>query len=329
MKKSFFILLFMSLILIISGCKKDDVKLINIISDENFERGFNLTNTSTTNKFTIPIDYQGKIDPLTDPLWEIAQWGELDASRRPNYLLDEHDLQKGTEELIGDTYIYRALSGSKEVKVNPTKGIIELNLNSQKEYGDIPRFNNEDWPHLLIQQNFGKNYYLKDLKSFIVEIDLELTKYQKLHSSATAQFQWIFNIADLNPNSQGYINKDYYWFNIPYFDARDYENKEVAKGGALIDGGKSDATKKFIYIADMREVMDEHLEIGKRVKIKFDFLPMMIEAFNLAKSDKFNCLQYSNFEDMGFSNFNIGWEVPGILDVGIKIYDLAIYVEEK
>lgn len=322
-KTALFISLILCAVFALCGCSKDGPDLSNVpemLADPMFENGFNLTTQVSSDPTTVPLTYQNTV--TGDAQWRMSQWGVLNEARE-GYDKTQHDLTLGTETKEGDAYVYSTQSGSKVVKVDPAKGEIELSVNSQKEYGNIPRMDNEDWPHLLIEQPVGDLIFLDQMKNCYMEIEFELLKNEKSElNNSTAQFQWIFSLQNLNSNAGANVYKDYMWFNVTLFDDR----YELAPGTGMIDGGKADATGKYIYGPKGEYFLgDQRVEVGKRVHVQVDLLPEMIKAFGQAQEA--GALNGSNLSDMGLGSINIGWEVPGMYDIGVKIYKLSLKAE--
>lgn len=294
--------------------------------DNGFSKGFELGAQKNTDSSVKIIDYKGNSTAtLGSPTpWQLAQWGELFGDIRPSYDKTQHDLRLGNETLENGVYSLSTLSNSKKLVVVPGQGEIELHIDSTKEYGDLPRSTGEDWPHLLISQPFSDLIFLDKMENFYVDIEFEMLKNVKhAKNKETAQFQWIFTIQNLNEGAQSGAKKDYMWFNITYFDDR----YDFAPGTSMIDSGKGDATGKFIYGPKGEKFMPSKVEVGKKMRITYDFLPEMKAAFAAAQSN--GALKGSTLSEMAIGNMNIGWEVPGLYDIGIKITKLSLKCNVK
>ena len=97
----------------------------------------------------------------------------------------------------------------------------------------------------------------------------------------------------------------------------------------LYDGGKADATGKFIYAPKGDELFPEtggKVEIGKTYHVRIDLKEYMKAAFDLAQSK--GALAQSEWENMAVNGFNIGWEVSNLAKVGVKIENMSLRVVE-
>jgi len=119
---------------------------------------------------------------------------------------------------------------------------------------------------------------------------------------------------------------DYYWFNICLFDNR----YDVFPGTQMYDGGKADATGKFIYAPTGTELFGESggkVEVGKTYHVTLDLKEYMKQAFDIAKSK--GALVESEWENMRVDGFNLGWEVSNLAKVGVEISNLALKKVDK
>jgi hypothetical protein len=280
-----------------------------IIEDVTFEKGFHLYHTDgLTTRNPVKFLNYGGIEQGT-PNWKIAQWGS------------RFNLANGTE-WIYDDYSYEYRDESKYFRSYKGQGRIELGLDASKEY-QHPRRENENWPHILLEQEFAENYYCFQQDRMIQTVDFEITKYvnrmddterNMLH---TVQFQWFLAIQNRNLQSTGY--GDFFWFGLPFYD---YPRYNFPPAFQAKDGGKEENTGKFINIIDSREILDKPVILGERYNIKVDSLGRIKEAFYTAKENNF--LQNCCWEDMCISNMNIGFEITGTFDVSVMINKIQV-----
>lgn len=270
-----------------------------------------------------------------EPFWSLGQYCDLSATRS-GYDSTKNDLSLGNELFDipaygitgtdGEYFTLTNSSGSKYISVNTQTGEYNLNIDTTKEYVDQTtgetaiRSNGEDWVHMIIQQTPGV-VYLDEVEGFIMELDFTITENVEYDNSIGAsQFQWIFTVHD-KASTLG----DYMWFNVTLFDNR----YEVFPGTQIYDGGKADATGKFIYAPTGKELFPESggkVEIGKTYHVRLDLKEYMRAAFELAKSR--GALSESKWEDMAVNGFNIGWEVSNLARVGVKIENMSLRVIE-
>lgn len=286
-----------------------------LLDDPYFTRGFHVTAFDANESKGVPIgviDYEGNaVDK--EPVWRLAQWG------------DKYSLLDATVTKKGNYYEYQ--DQSKIVKVNPWTGEISLYQNAKAIYGDNDRKNGEAWPHLLLEQAQVHSDFLKNYRKLFMEVNFTLKKMENkmngpvdnnLHA---AQFQWFITLQNLNPNSSDYGRG--MWFGLGFYDSR-YDGSFVP-GYAAQDGGKEDNTGMYIYIVDSRRYLDKPVQLNKEVIVKFDIIPHVKQALQIAQSNNF--LKNTKFEDLKIGSTNIGWELPGTFDVGVDIHKLNIFYE--
>lgn len=275
-----------------------------LLSDNHFKNGFKIRypyhvlNDDQNPEKVVKLN-------LNNPSWYLSQWFS-------NYSL-------ATGEVIINDEFYRIEDKSKKVEVK--NNTITLEINGSKEY-QRPREASEPWPHLLLEQIF-ENKMLRDYKSMQMILNFEYLKFNnymkdKMDPSIhTAQFQWFINLSNQNVNSKGY--KDFFWFGLSFLDTPrfDYPPEYMA-----VDGGKEDATCKFIYIVDSRKYLKKPIVIGDKVNISFEILNLLKEGFIEAKKRGF--LKETNFEDLGLNSTNIGFEITGTFDIGLKINKISL-----
>ena len=85
----------------------------------------------------------------------------------------------------------------------------------------------------------------------------------------------------------------------------------------------------MMYISSMGNAayMKELATVGKKVEIKHDLLSEIKTALEQAQGKGY--MQYSTFEDLYLVNMNIGWEIPGIFDVGVDIHNFSLKAKFK
>ena len=134
----------------------------------------------------------------------------------------------------------------------------------------------------------------------------------KLHA---AQIAWFITVE--NPESDEITPEgrpDYMWFGLSIFDNR---------SDGMEDGHAPDfGTKKLIYSIGKEKTLGEPVELGKTYTIKYDILPEVKKAFEMAQGYGF--LQGAEFDKMEIGSMNLGWELPGIFDVSFEIDKISI-----
>lgn len=275
-----------------------------VLEDPTFSRGFILT--GATHRESKRTETLGRKN--VKPAWQIAQWhskGKLDRIDR-------------CERSI------RLYDDFKSVTLDRETGAINLTLEASKEY-EKPRTSASDpWVHLLLEQSpFREPVKIADAKTIWVEFDFELTRLQ-VHGKPdpglhTAQVGWFLYLKNQNRESKGF--HDFLWFGLSLFDARrDFTKLYAAQDFAMPEG-------RFIYTLGSESYLKEKVSVGKRHRVRFDILPEIQKALEVAHSRGF--ILHSTVADMSFDGTNIGWEIPGVYDVGITFHHLSIEVEKK
>lgn len=282
-----------------------------LISDKRFEKGFSLChiNALVTREPIATLDYCGTVKEKPD--WMIAQW------------CNHFNLACGTERVTHDSaYLYEDLS--KTVKVYPGKGHIQLDVRASTEYF-WDRKAGEGWPHLLLEQVIAESPRLCETKSLRYEADYAISLFRdymgkradaSLHAAGVG---WCAKIRNKNPDSPGYL--DFFWFVVRLFDNR----YDFARPHRAQDGGKEEHTGKFIYAADGRLFQKKPYCYIEPMNLCYDIMPELKNAFSYCKERGF--MKTSEWEDLYYDDFNLGWEVPGTYDCGLTIDRLSIQCE--
>lgn len=306
-----------------------------ILSDTSFKDGIAVSNLDSRDVATTQWKYSGNVESSVAAAWSLGQYCDL-STTRDGYDSSVNDLSLGTifddpeditgiESVVSDgVYSLTNHSGSKEIVVDTNEGSVELNADTSKEYidenGDIlPRRDGEDWVHMILGQAAG-GVRVADYSEVRVRIEFTVTEWELFdRTGGASQFQWIFSIKDYESDVG-----DYFWFNMTFFDDRYTE--AVFPGNGLYDGGKDDATDKYIYAPSGSHYSEDPIKVGQTYKVDIDIKPLVKEAFDDAKAK--GALEQSAFENMGLNSLNIGWEVTDVAKVGVKIKGLSLWVAE-
>ena len=276
---------------------------IQVLADRAFANGFVLT--GATHAAPRRTETFGRDN--VQPDWIIAQWTSRGS-------LDDVKIDDDTISL-SDLY--------KSVKIDRKTGAINLSADTSKEYPEPRKSSSEPWVHLLLEQSpFKKPVQIDQAKAIWAEIEFELTQFEafgkndpNLHA---AQFSWYLYLKNTNKKSQGF--GDFLWFGISLFDDRhDFIPLYAHQDFAVPNG-------KFIYTLGSAAYMKEKVAVGKRFKVRINLLPEIEKA--LAKANANGFLEHSTVKDMCFDGTNIGWEIPGMFDVGVTIHRLSLEIVE-
>ena len=288
----------------------EEQKAYSFFDDLQLTHGFRL---SAVRSSLSPVEVGNILatDDTQTPLWRLAQWGT-------QFSLESVEPQV----LTNNTRILE--NEAKAVKIFPNglagEGVY-LQVKGGAEYGDHLRQLGEAWPHLLIEQNLaGRPFHDFASVNFNIEfcVDHCIANTEKpldprLHTAHITAFWTVHNT---NKDSNDY--KDMIWFGVPLYDVR-HPNP---RGHQALDGGKDDATGKFICTIPGDRFFDEPIEIGKWYALSCDIAPLIREA--LAASQEKGFLEDTRYEDLAATSFNLGWEVPGPYDCGITLRNLSL-----
>lgn len=314
-----------------------------VLMDSLFEKGIAISNLKSHDVATTQWKYSGNVAASESAVWSLGQYCDLSATR---FRLDEHGVEqwrydstvndlslgtifddvddvRGIESLLSEgKYKLTNRSGSKEIIVNTKEGAVSLNADTSKEYIDeagniLPRKDGEDWVHMVLGQAAG-GIRVAACDQIRVRITFTISEWELYdRTGGVSQFQWIFSIKDYaSPIG------DYFWFNMTLFDDRYTE--DIFPGNGLYDGGKEDATQKYIYAPSGSYYSDKPIEIGKTYKLDIDIKPLIEEAYADAKAK--GALEQTDFENLGLNSLNIGWEVSDVAKVGADISGLSLQI---
>lgn len=290
-----------------------------LFADPRFERGFALTGDSALAKTPEIGTLQTGPAPASEPpFWRLAQW----ASR---YLI-----QPGV--CTFEDGAWQARTPGKRVCIErPKDGPVSLLLEvfGGVEYENHLRVYGAAWPHLLIEQR----YETPIRPSAFVRLDLHFGMrivrsavaagvQEKLDPSLhTAQTTAYWTVHNLTPGSPDF--QDMIWFGIPLFDAR----YEVPGASFAIDAGQAAATGKYICVLDGKRFWKGATGDGQWRTLDTDLKPLLQEALDISR--RHGVLQHTQFEDLGITTFNLGWEMPGPYDAALEVRGLSLKGETK
>ncbi len=260
------------------------------------------------------------------PSWTFAQWG----SKYDIFDYDEREYFNN-----GDAYTYvsagKKVNGvtvpAKVITVDSVKGSIYMELNTEVEY-DHPRRDGEDWPHVLMSQDFGPDLvHVCELEDLVMNMSYEITKFDDCMGSSAdtnkhcGQLVWYITLQNRTPGHKDYGS--YVWFGITLWDNR--MSGSTFGGYAAEDGGKADATHSFIYQPASAVVHgNRNLPVvGEERTVDFHVLDAARAAFVLAKERGY--LGDTAWEDIYIGGMNFGWEVTGTYNVAAQIDSVGVY----
>ena len=273
---------------------------IELIGDPDFEQGALLIDPEN------PSSFYGtwKSTDLNAPVWKITQWGTK-----------ERLVPKGESLSLCNEY--------KAVCLRPSalKGnSLILSVLGNQEYSGSPREAGTPWVHLLLEQSILSAPRLVDLKYIRFHLEACLLKSSlrkpelfdpQIHA---AQYFVYFYLQDYNKSSDGY--GEMIWFGIPVYDNRvrmplRYEAQDFAGSGM------------FIYTLDQNLLSDKSTHDKKWITLEADLLDEMKQAFTSAQKHGY-MQKTKRLGDIFITGMNIGWEVPGLLDVSMEVRNLSL-----
>ncbi|GAA4309902.1 hypothetical protein GCM10023143_18020 [Compostibacter hankyongensis] len=289
---------------------------ISLIRDPNFSKGINLRGFYAEHPETIRALHPFDSNKTGKAVWILDQW----ASR--------YNLKDAAREQLPDGSVRYANTGKTVILHRPGNGnAADLEVFGSREY-TAPRKPNQPWPHLLLEQGMDTRYLLSQMEQLNFQITARLRYCNDKMDSATfksdlhtAQFSIYLSVSNVNKQSPGY--GDYLWFGLPLYD---YRYRNIPRFAAE-DGGKPDATKKFIYSLSGAQLYSGSFCDGKWISIDKDLLFFIKAAVNAARQHGY--LQETSWEDMAISGMNIGWEMPGTFDAAMQWKDMELRAQLK
>ena len=256
------------------------------------------------------------------PAWTLGQWASKHSLADPS-CTRQAQLSAGR---------FQIANPSKRVIVDSRRGELELGLFASACY-ERPRQKNEPWPHLLAEASLTDTRYPADacrveqIKRLDVSMACRLTEFADKHPGAdpdlhAAQFQLFLYVQNLTPGDDGF--GDMLWFGIPIFDNRRPLKEETYQR----DGGKPDASGKFIYSLPSKACLPHGQTFfkGGRVAadkdarwstVRVDAAPWIVYAYKLARKNGY--LPTTELKDLYVSGLNLGWEMPGTYDAVMQV----------
>jgi hypothetical protein len=290
----------------------------SIIKDECFNNGFKVSKFRAKSVKPKTYLFKNNLENTASPDWQISQW-------MSEHLLDS-DKQNFVKVYTDDVSVYEVYDDSgeliKSLSFNHDNGNFSLLQNASKEYLNITT-NILDpeywWIHLLLEQDYSKNLvYLRDLNDLFLSFDFKITKCDLIKEgiSNCAQFNLFLSIQNRNKRSKEYGR--YMWFGFNLFDNR-YVHQPIMSVTT-----KEYGSNVFLRIPSTEEILDIKTvpNVNEKVHASFNLFEDIKATFIEAKqAGYFKCTKW---EDLAIGTFNIGFEVPGYLDIGVDVENLLL-----
>ena len=243
------------------------------------------------------------------PAWDLAQW-----SSRHSVLKEPVRLSDGS---------LRYANPAKEVVIGAAGGDrrnLTLCVKGSAEYGSRARRQGEPWVHLLVEQSISRQPSIAELQRLVLRIEVRLL-HSQLHRTHdytpdlhAAQFQLFLTVQNRNRDSTGFCK--FLWFGVPFYDDR-YRDPP---GHVAQDTAGSDM---FIYAPPAREFFAGSTHDRGWIRIDQDLVPLIRKALPSAWQAGY-LRESRELADYRITSVNLGWEVPGVFDVGMQTRGLSL-----
>ncbi|MDI9380118.1 MAG: hypothetical protein QM845_04460 [Verrucomicrobiota bacterium] len=292
------------------GAAESGMPGLELVRDPHFSRGFHLLHPTPGRRVVC-----GRLAPMgseADPVWDLAQW----SSRFPLIAGPASETGHGAA---------RWSNAAKSVTVGgggANRADLALAVNASQEYAAGARKSGEPWVHLLVQQNFTNSPSLGEIGTARLRIEARLIK-SRLHRTPdytpdlhAAQYQMFLTLQNSNRRSPGFGR--FVWFGIPLYDDR----ARIPREHKQRDTAGSDM---FIYTPSGELFSRRSAHDGEWVHVDRDLRPLLIEALETAWGRGF-LDETRDLADYRLTGMNLGWEVPGVLDVELAVRGLSLTV---
>lgn len=306
------------LVFTLMACKKEQQLKVEpyweAIGDIQFEEGFAVSpldpsivhEKGSFEKVNTDTLYFDKKDVL--PIWQMSQW------------YSKYDLANAPVKENVDGSIEYFNEGKRIIRY--TDNSVLLDITTSAEY-DAPRKDGEHWPHLLIEQSFGKKPNIGKVSRLLYSMSLKLVKCENKMgddfnaSFHTAQSPFYFILRNCNEQSEDY-NKSI-WLGIPSFD---YRYPELSADELISwDIG----TNMYIYNIPPKSIWGNVSFHDKEWhEAQLDILPLVTIAVEAMKAKGF--FTKTDLSELELVGMNFGWEVPGTFDAAILVKGISLKV---
>lgn len=247
---------------------------------------------------------------LTEPIWEVAQWhsrfpfrgqeGEVSGSWR---VANEAKWLEMATSAAGDT-------------------TLTLGVDTRPEYaGRLRTAASEPWVHLLLQQGIEDAPPLTRLAALELRFEFGLEEAETFRPEGytpalhAAQFQVVLTLNHTRRGAPGF--GDYLWFVVPLYDDRhDVPPAYVAQDFAVTQG-------KLIFNPGGRALGLRPLRVGEWQTFAGDLRPWLERALGTAWARGY-LVQGRERADYRVAHLNLGWEVPGLNRVAMRVRGVSL-----
>ena len=294
-------------LLALAAPAQEAMRNLELISDADFRCGFQALGVHPLRQERGQV-LQPPEAPCA-PVWQLCEWWCAQS------------LVAGTTEHPREGVVRFALP-NQFVEVDHAQGMLTLGLNSTAERDGKPRTADEDWPHLLIQQQLAPGGErcptLDKLTALPFTVEARVVRDDRSTppgystSRHAAQFLIYFTVTNRHTG-------DFLWFGVTLYDDRQpYPPLSTFPGDAGSAG-----LGKFIYSPAASEFTPKSLHDGGWVRYEADLLPLMLAGLARAREEDFLTAS-ENPADYYVSYMNLGLELPGLHDFVGQIRGLSL-----
>jgi len=258
------------------------------------------------------------------PSWTLRQNNDV-------YSLNDIYFDKNNRPNVIDGY-YVFSDTSKVLGVKPGDGKLYMELNASQEYWRN-RNSLDTWMHMLIASSFTEEANIAKVDSLIFNLDVQLKKYEDKTLDGYAdthcgQFLMYIQTKSISPKE---TSDRTFWFGVPLYDnTQPYAKDMLESGNADFAVGMN--TGGFIYKMAGEDIYGDPnvtLEDKELHHINIDLKKYFSRAIDLAhnyeKDGKASPFwPFTTVDDLVITDMNLGYELPGRVDIGIEISNLSL-----
>ena len=287
-----------------------DTDTVQTIADTFYKNGLSIISPDGSTTTTATTVNDG-----ATPSWVVGQWDSVGS------------LNNTSEENGVFTY----WDSAKMLSIDTNTGAIAMDMKGSVEYANGGRTQvAEDWPHLLMQQDYfgDKLIHLSEMESVNMQMKYTVTKCTepipehnydkpKLHC---AQFVWYITLQNRTEGHEDFGK--YMWFGMVLFDNR-YQGAVYERTNKTADN-----SDQFIYqpgTADWSPT-GTMATLNETMTIDFNILDVAKVAYNEAtKWSRWDqVFSSTTWEDLYVGSMNFGIEIPGTYDMSVDIEHVGI-----
>ena len=293
---------------VLTGCQVPGraAETKELLRDAGFVRGFTLLAPQAGAGAVGRIAASG----LIEPVWEVAQWH----SRFP--FRGQSGDGSGSWRVANEARWLEAVTSPAGVTT------LTLGVDTRPEYGGRLRTAaSEPWVHLLLQQGIENAPPLTRLASLELRFEFQLAEAETFRAEGytpglhAAQFQVVLTLNHTRRGAPGY--GDYLWFVAPLYDDRhEVPPAYVAQDFAVTRG-------KLIFNPGAQALGLQPLRVGEWQTSACDVKPWLEQALETAWARGY-LVQGRERADYRVAHLNLGWEVPGLNRVAMRVRGLSL-----